>query len=76
MMASTGGLKQWTALPRSFPMAVEGIEDRTERERERVELMLQARSAHENREVGVPEPSVPTPSEEFLRLGRKKQIFD
>ena len=73
MMASTGGLKQWTALPRSFPMAVEGIEDRTERERERVELMLQARSAHENREVGVPEPSVPTPSEEFLRLGRKKQ---
>ena len=72
-LSATGGLKQWTALPRSFPMAVEGIDDRTDRP-ERVERMLESRRAEEeaNRVPVEPEVRSPVPAEEFLRLGRKK----
>jgi hypothetical protein len=72
-MPGTGGLKQWTALPRSFPMAVEGIEDRTDRPQRVAEMLESLRLAETNRVVGVPVVGVPTPSEEFLRLGRQKQ---
>lgn len=73
MLSSTGGLKRWTALPRSFPMAVEGIEDRTDRP-ERVERLLESRAEEEANRVPVePEVRSPVPAEEFLRLGRQKQ---
>ena len=69
-LSPAGGLKRWTALPRSFPMAVEGIEDRTDRP-ERVERMLESRAEEEANRVPVePEVRSPVPAEEFLRLGR------
>ena len=72
-LSPAGGLKRWTALPRSFPMAVEGIEDRTDRP-ERVERMLESRAEEEANRVPVePEVRSPVPAEEFLRLGRQKQ---
>jgi len=72
-LMSTGGLKQWTALPRSFPMTVEGIDGRADRP-ERVERLLKSRVAEESSRVPVEqEARVPTSMEDFIRQGRQKQ---
>ena len=72
MLSSTGGLKRWTALPRSFPMAVEGIEDRTDRP-ERVERLLNPRGGRGRSRPRRARGAFPRPRGGFLRLGQQKQ---
>lgn len=70
---STGGLKAWTALPRSFPMGTPGIAERA-CVPARVEKALEERATME-RNRAPPQPALTEAEdlEHFLREGRRKQ---